>query len=259
MGKRKKLGLACGCGGSKGIALVGALKAFEEEGIQFDVVAGTSIGSVVGAMVAFGYSSDDMLGLVDRSGLKSVSFAANDVLVEGSTLEFARFLVGDKGFSDTKLPFAAVATDLDTGEEVLLTEGDMPEALAASCAIPPVFRPIKRDGRRLVDGAFVNAVPADVVRRLGADVVISINLSHIASNCVGKNALDGVYPENGVKEGDRLHQAYEFSDIVISPDLAEFSTSDITRLDEMYSIGYDEAKLNMDAVKKLLRTHGLLV
>ena len=250
--KHIRLGLALGAGGAKGAALIGALKAFEEEGIKFDIVAGTSIGSVVGALYALGLDTEDMLSLLNEYGVTDAKKLLEYKFKGMSVQDGIGMLVGDKNFEDTELPFAAVATDLNTGEEVVMKHGALAVSLAASSAIPPIFRPVGRMNRRLVDGTFVNATPADVVKEMGADVVISINLTSVASNAVGKATLDMMYKGHGVVEADRLVKMNEYSDYIISPDLSAFKSTDVDKLDEMYSVGYAAAVQNMFAVKQLL-------
>lgn len=251
--KNFKIGLALGSGGAKGTALIGALRAFEEENLSFDIIAGTSIGSVVGALYARGYSSDDMMNLKDESGFDDPrSLLALSLGASSLKNAISRF-IGGAYFSDLKKPFTAVATNLDSGEEVDMSSGDLASALAGSCAIPPVFRAVNRDGIRLVDGAFVNYVPSDVVSRGGADAVISINLGKWQDdNSRIKRILDEVYPENGVKLANRSKACYEFSDIVIEPDLTEFKSSSIHSLDEMYLRGYTAAKSRIGEIVQII-------
>ena len=165
--KRKntlRLGLALGSGGAKGMAHLGALKAFEEEGIRFDVVAGTSIGSIVGALYAKGYSSSDMVEIVQSLSVKEFSKNLRPRADMGFAEEFlSGYVEGD--ISELPLPFAAWATDEETNEGVLLDSGSTARALTASSAMPPFFRAVEIGGKRLADGAFTNAIPADVARR----------------------------------------------------------------------------------------------
>ncbi|MBO4572931.1 MAG: patatin-like phospholipase family protein [Clostridia bacterium] len=255
--KHVRLGLALGSGGAKGAALIGAMKAFEEENIKFDLVAGTSIGSIVGGMVALGYTSDDIMNVIKQYGAddpKQLVF----MKLKGESLDsLLDVVLGEKTFDDTVIPFCAVAADLNTGEEVDMKNGKLSTAMAASSAIPPVFRPVGRNNRKLVDGAFVNAVPADVVKKMGADVVVSINLTSVAMNSVGKATLDVMYKGHGIAEQNRLHQLKDYSDLIIDPDLAAFSTGDVTALNQMYSIGYAAAKDKMPEIKALLKKHGV--
>ena len=251
--RKKKLGLALGSGGAKGMALLGALKALEEENIEFDVVAGTSIGSVIGALYAKGYTVGDMLRLKDSLGVKDPQNVLLFFLGGQGLTGVMRRVTGGAYFDDLIKPFRAVATDLITGEEIDIGTGDVSTAIAASSAIPPAFRPVERDGRRLVDGAYVNSVPADVVKALGADKILGIDLgADIDTNENIKRALDELYPENGVKLGKKNEQCYKFSDYVLTPDLKKYTGADITRLDEMYDIGYEEARNKMNFVKAAL-------
>lgn len=252
--KKPKLGLALGSGGAKGAAILGVLKAFEEENIEFDVVAGTSIGSVVGALYAKGYTVGDMTRLKDSIRIEDPQNLLMLYLGGTGLTGIMRKITGGAYFDDLVKPFRAVATDLDSGEEVVMGYGEVSTAIAASSAIPPAFRPVVRDGRRLVDGAFVNYVPADVTRTLGAERVISVNLgTGNDTNQSIKKTLDEMYPENGVRLQNRSRQCYEYSDLVIAPPLDGFSSADVRRLDDMYEIGYKEAKKRMDEVLKTIK------
>ena len=173
------LGLALGSGGAKGMAHLGALKAFAEEGLSFSVVTGTSIGSIVGALYAKGYSWADMTSVVDS--VDRGEFAKNlRPFADLSPIEafLEQYLEGD--FSSLALPFACCATDGGSNECVVLREGKLARALTASSAIPPFFRGVDIGGRKYYDGAFSNAVPADVCREMGAEVVVGIDLSAYA-------------------------------------------------------------------------------
>ena len=247
-------GLALGSGGAKGAALIGAIKAFEEDEIDFDVAAGTSIGSVIGALYAQGFLSDDRLNLTAEFGLDdptSLLFAAAGMR---SLKDALGRIFGGATFDDLRKPFCAVATNLDTGEETDIVSGDIASALAGSSAIQPVFKAVVRNGIRLVDGAFVNSVPADVVKNLGADYVVSINLSRgISDNSHIKRFLDGMYPENGVPVMIRNRACYEYSDVVIEPELGEYPASSINKFYEIYAAGYAAAKEKTGEIKKALR------
>lgn len=251
--KHKKLGLALGSGGARGMAHLGALKAFEEEGIEFDVVAGTSIGSVIGALYAKGYTVGDMLRLKDSLGVSDPQNILLFYLGGTGLVGIMRRVTGGAYFDDLVKPFRAIATDLISGEEVVIGSGDVSTAIAASSAIPPAFRPVLRDGRRLVDGAYVNSVPADAVKSLGAEKILGIDLgAETDTNLKIKKSLDDLYPENGVKLGKKSEKGYKYSDYVLAPDLKNVSGADVLRLDEIYAVGYDEAKKKMNEIKAAL-------
>ena len=176
--KKKKIGIALGGGGVKGSVHLGALRAFEEEGISFDVVAGTSIGSIVGALYARGLSWREIEGVILNSTLSDVKSLIVSRLSGMGVDGIISAMTGGVEFSDLKLPFGAVAVDLDSGEEIVFTKGNLIKSIGASSAIPPYFNAVEIDGRRYVDGAFANIIPCDVAKSLGADVVIGIDLSN---------------------------------------------------------------------------------
>lgn len=254
--KKKKLGLALGSGGAKGMAHVGILRAFDEEGISFDCVAGTSIGSVIGAMYAAGYSSASMIKYLDELDFFAAQTIVKLTLTGKSVEDIFGDVIGGSSFDDLLIPFAAVATDLKTGEEVVIKSGSVAKAMRASSAIPPVLKPASVNGKMLIDGAYVNSVPSDVVKNMGADIVIGVNLSaHLPFNDRIKAALDEKYPDNGVKICDRAMAGRVYSDVLLTPDLQDYSSATVSKakLNEIYEIGYETAKSKMSEITGLLK------
>lgn len=182
--RRPKVGLALSGGGARGLAHVGVLKALEEHGIPIDVLAGTSMGGVIAAGYAAGFSPNDievearrlasirqLIGLVDRT-------VPRGGLLQGNKLtEYFCEWVGDKTFDQLRCPLGLVAVDIKGQKRVVLREGSVVEAMRASMSIPGLFAPVERDGQLLVDGGLMDNLPAGVVRELGADVVIAVDLS----------------------------------------------------------------------------------
>jgi NTE family protein len=191
---KPKLGLVLGSGSARGWAHIGVIRALEEAGIRPDIVCGCSVGAFVGAAYADGdldklekwvteLTWQDVLGLLDVGG--------SGGLIKGEKLIafFEKHFV-DVDMAALPLPFACVATDLETGREIWLREGSTAAAVRASIALPGLFAPVARDGRLLVDGGLVNPVPVSLARALGADVVIAVDLG---SDVVGKS----LRPANG--------------------------------------------------------------
>jgi len=253
--KHKKIGLALGSGGAKGFALIGALKAFEEEGIKFDIVAGTSIGSIVGGLYACGHGWKEMLSFLKEYDVENMTPARLLLMkMKGySVTSLLSEILGGKEFEDAEIPFAAVATNVNSGEEVVMKHGDIASAMAASGAIVPPFKAVERRGVKLVDGAFVNAVPADVVKDMGADFVIAVSLSNILSNEGIKIGLDSVYKGNKIPICDRLTKGLSAADVVISPDLSGFRSTSLSGANEMFSIGYEAALSAIPEIKEKLK------
>jgi NTE family protein len=178
-GHRKRVGLALGGGGARGMAHVGVIRVLERAEIPIDCIAGTSVGSLVGAAYAAGLRDGrltqmalnvrwrDLARLVwPRQGI--VSFDKMETFLAG--------VMSDPDFGDLDIPYAAVAADLSTGEVVVLRQGRVARAVRASCSIPGIVTPVEIDGRLLIDGGVVNNLPISVVRELGADVVIAVGL-----------------------------------------------------------------------------------
>lgn len=240
-----KLGLALGSGGAKGFAHLGAIRAFEENGIEFDVVGGTSIGSVVGAFYADGYSSTDIFELlkkVDVGEIANLFMIGMDV--SGLTGVIDR-TIGEKNIEELKKPFVAVATEIDSGLARQFTEGSTALALSASASIPPFFKPVVIGNERFVDGAFSDSIPADYVKQLGADYIVGIDLS---TPEVKQGLLSKLFPTYEKKVDDPKKAGYDFSNTMIHPDLTGFTSTSFRRASEMYEIGYTAA---LSAVPKI--------
>jgi len=178
-----KIGLALGSGSARGWAHIGVIKALTEAGIHVDYVAGTSVGAVVGAVYASGRidSFKDVVLQLDWKKIASfldVVFPKSGLIDGNRIAEFIRSHVGEKNIEDLSLPFCAVSTDLATGNEVVFQDGDIIEAVRASISVPGVFTPVRKSGAILVDGGLVNPVPVSVVREMGADLVIAVDLNH---------------------------------------------------------------------------------
>ena len=174
------LGLALGSGSARGLAHIGVLKVLEREGLPIDLIAGTSIGALIGGAYAIGLSVEEIEAIALATSFRRlVSFVdvalPTRALVNGKRIEdFIREIADGRTFADTRVPFACVAVDVTNGREVVLREGDLATAIRASISTPVVFAPVEHEGRLLVDGAVLNAVPVDVVREMGADVVIAV-------------------------------------------------------------------------------------
>ena len=244
---KKKLGLALGSGGAKGMAHIGALKAFEENGIEFDVVAGASIGSIVGAFYANAYRADEILHLLETVNFKEIT---NMFMVKMDTVGLEDVInryIGDLSFDELKKPFACTATDYRTGEEVDLKSGSVAKALCASSSYPPFFKPVNLDGRLLVDGAFSNAVPADLVREMGANYVVGIDLSAIKKE--KKSFIGEWLTKMPFEYGNTSEKGYRDSDIMLKPPLSQYSAASFAGLHEMYEIGYETALREIPTIR----------
>ena len=186
-----KVGLALGSGAARGWAHIGVIKALSEKNIKIDYVAGTSIGALVGAV----FASGKLLALEDiiiKLDWKQIAYffdikIPRSGLIDGKKItNFIRSHINKRMIEDLPIPFCAVTTDIQTGNEIIINSGDIIEAVRASISVPGIFTPMKKDDMILVDGGLVNPVPISVVRNMGADYVIAVDLNH---NLIHKNNL----------------------------------------------------------------------
>ena len=180
--KRPKIGLALGSGGSRGLAHIGVIKVLEENNIPIDFIAGSSIGAMVGGFYAAGLSIKEIEEIALSTNWRRVFSILFDPhlkqgLIGGEKLKtFIENYINGKKFEDCKVPFVTVATDLKTGEVVVLNKGEIAQAIRTSISIPLVFKPAEINGRMLVDGGLSAPVPVEIVRGMGADIIIAVNL-----------------------------------------------------------------------------------
>jgi NTE family protein len=180
---RPKVGLALGSGSARGLAHIGVIRAIEDAGIEVDFIAGTSMGALIGAIHAAGKLDELETTFLAFDWKKTVSFF--DVVLPKSGLldgvkisELVRAHLHADAIETLPKPFAAVATDIVSGEEVVLRSGDVIEAVRASISVPGIFTPVRINGHILVDGGLTNPVPVSTVRAMGADIVIAVDLNH---------------------------------------------------------------------------------
>ena len=178
-----KVGLALGSGSARGLAHIGVLRAIEEAGIEVDIIAGTSMGALVGAVYAAGKLNELEATFQSFDWKKTVSFfdvvLPKSGLLDGAKVsDLVREHVQSMRIEALPKSFAAVATDIASGEEVTIARGDVIDAVRASISVPGVFTPMRVNGRILVDGGLVNPVPVSVARAMGADIVIAVDLNH---------------------------------------------------------------------------------
>ena len=189
-----KVGLALGSGSARGWAHIGVFRALAEAGIRVDCVAGTSVGALVGAVFASGKLDaleEVVLGLDWKqiACFFDVVFPKSGLIDGKKVADFVRSHMREENIEDLPIPFGAVATDLATGHEVVAQSGDVIEAIRASISVPGIFTPVRKDGTVLVDGGLVNPVPVSVVREMGADFVVAVDLNHdiVAKRGVGRS------------------------------------------------------------------------
>jgi NTE family protein len=182
-GRRPRVGLALGSGSARGLAHLGVIRAIEDAGIEVGFIAGTSMGALIGAIRAAGKLGELEATFLDFDWKKTASFfdvvLPKSGLLDGNKVsELVRAHIHADAIETLPIPFAAVATDIVSGEEVIIRSGDVIEAVRASISVPGIFTPVRSNGRVLVDGGITNPVPVSTVRAMGADIVIAVDLNH---------------------------------------------------------------------------------
>lgn len=258
-GRGPRLGLALSGGAARGAAHVGVLKVFREEGVRVDCVAGTSAGALVGGAFASGMSLEE-LGEIARDmrwrdfGRVTISKLGIQSNVRMESYVRARFPT--TRFEELAVPFAAVATDLLTGAPVVMRdEGDVAFAIRASCALPGWYVPVTDEhGRQLVDGGLVANLPTAVVRALGADVVVGVDVNHEGAKFLGvPTSVVGVLLQSIIlmQRTAAVHQR-QLADVVISPRVGHIRWDEMARSDELIAAGEEAARAALKTVRELL-------
>ena len=252
------IGLALGGGFARGIAHVGVLKVLEEEGIPVRMVAGTSVGALIGAAYCSGVTVDELTAMAHnvrfttfaRWTLSRCGFASNDRMISFLT----RFLKV-KTFEDLRIPLGVTATDFNTGEGVVFHSGSMIDPVRASCAYPGMFLPVQIRGRYLVDGMLSHPVPTRPVREMGADRVLAVHLKGTWANGGPPRHLFDVIGQSFAIAQDAMSALWrQAADLVIEPDVAGFAYDDFKRADELIRVGEVAMRQALPEVRKWLAT-----
>jgi NTE family protein len=258
---RKKVGLALSGGAARGFAHLGVLKVLAEHDIPIDFIAGTSAGSFAGAAAACGLSAEEIIKFGHKIGwlkMGGFSFSPKGILTNAPMGVFIKQNFPFQRFEDLPTPFAAVACDLETGEEIILRDkGDLVFAIRASCALPGVFMPLEDEkGRKLIDGGVVAPVPTRAVKKLGAEFIIAVDVISSGATYWGSPAtLLGVFFQSAMMllRTAAKHQHYR-ADVVIIPQIAHLRPDEIGKIDEFIKAGEEAAMEKIDEIKKLVFT-----
>lgn len=239
--KQKKIGLALSGGGTKGFAYIGAQKAFEELGLKFDAICGTSTGSLFGAFMAHGYSSAEMQKIANSLDKKDIKL--NVIPFAPSKTDGIQKIItaniGDININQLKTPFCAVAVNMKNGEEVHFRNGNLAKCVAGSCAVPIIFSPVEYDGKVLADGGLLNNIPSNAARLMGCDYVVAIDLSSNRGNGTDSLKLfDQAVSAISIMIKSNSIKGKVSADILLSPNLKRFKSSKLEGTEQMIEEGY---------------------
>ncbi len=255
-----KIGLALGAGSARGFAHIGVLKALDEAGFKADVVAGTSAGSLVGVFYAAGFTPWQMeevaLKLRDVE-VADFSSASKRGMFAGDALQkLVNDFVKGAPMERLKLPFAAVASNLKTGETVTLRTGDTGAAVRASCSIPGVFVPAVIGGVELVDGSLVSPLPVKAARSLGADFVIGVDVGSKPSNNVHSGLYEVLLQSFEIMGRSITALEAQTADFMIRPDTLRFVSTDFSARKDLIQAGYEAGLKAVGELRTRLGTRG---
>jgi NTE family protein len=254
---RPKIALVLGGGAARGFAHVGVIRVLEREKIPIDMVIGTSVGSLIGAIyandlnsfelewTAFSLEKDDVFDYALMSAFTGMGPVKGDKLEE-----FVKKKIPVANIENLKLPYAAVATDLNRGTRVVLDRGSVARAVRASSAIPGVFSPVEYQGRLLVDGGVVDNIPISVARAKGADIVIAVDISENVTNFNITNLVDVMLQSVNIMFSENVGYRKKDADVLITPNVGNVGMLDFSQKKRCMQAGIEAAERAMPGIKK---------
>lgn len=252
-GAKPTVALCLGGGGARGFAHIGAIRAFEESGIEFDLCVGTSVGSILGALYCAGVSWGDMMRVGEALDMKEVHngviFTPNDPSKIG---RIVANVIGDADIENLPKKFAAVAVDLIEGKQVVLDKGKVSTVCSASCCVPLFFRPVVYDGKHLVDGGLLNNIPSDVCKMLGADKVVTVDINSTRGGGTSElGVIDVLKATFSIMSANSSLMGIRHSDVLVAVDTSPYRSTSKNGYEDMIALGYEAAKAQIENIKAL--------
>jgi NTE family protein len=251
-----RVGLALSGGASRGIAHIGVIQALIDNGIKIDFLSGTSIGAMVGALYAFGIPIEDIHRRAREMSwlsISSVKISKTALLSNRVIGEIIEDFLEDANIEDALIPLAIVTTDISRGKKVILHSGNVSRAVMASTAIPGIFSPIYIDGRLLVDGFLVDNVPVSILKEMGADVTIGVNLGTLKEYREPKGIINIIMNAFDIAIDANTSLTSQDADVLIVPKLSEIELNDSMRSTVLYDEGYSAALFSLSKIKNVIQ------
>ena len=260
---KKKLGFALGAGGARGIAHIGFLQAMEEEKLRPDFISGSSMGSIVGACYAKGMTPEEMKTIIRQLKMGDIVDLGFLPLTKLGLMKWTKVrrmmssFLENCSFSDLKIPFSCVAVDIKSGKLKVFDEGNVVDAILASSSMPTVFRPVEKDGMLLVDGGVLCRVPIKEVKKMGAEVVVAIDvLGKIKEVEKVPNMISLITRVYDIMDANRTEshrrQSKKTVDIWLEPEMGDISQYKVKYYEEAYLAGYRIGKENAEKIRACL-------
>lgn len=249
--KPAKIALVLGAGASKGFAHIGVIKVLENNKIPVHMVVGTSAGSFVGSFYAYGFNAYQLQKIaleIKKTDIVDLIFPDNG-FIQGIKLEtYVNKMLNNTVMEKLKIPFYAVATDIQTGEEIVFGKGNTGTAVRASCSIPGVFTPVKIGNKFYVDGGVVSPVAVDAAKKLGADVVIAVDISSDNQSPPPQTTIETLLQSVNIMYSKLSISQLAKADVVIKPKVGHISSYDFDKRHEAIMEG---EKAALDALPKI--------
>jgi NTE family protein len=247
---QKEVGLALGGGAVLGAAHIGALRALDEHGYRFSHISGTSIGSMIGALLAFGKNWKEIEEIaLDLSWYKAArpTISKMGILSNEKLGQSIRSIIGEVSFENASLPLYIVASDIATGEKVVISSGDVTEAIMASTCVPGIFAPVEIGDRMLVDGGVSENVPIKVLEEHGVSPIIAVDLMTQHTYKRPKNIFEVLINSFSFTLATSVMAYKDAEDVlIISPELSDYNSIDIKNIPELIDRGYEAASLSLE-------------
>jgi NTE family protein len=257
MEDRPHTGLVLGAGSARGLAHIGVMQVLLENNIPFDFIVGSSMGAMVGGIYACGtdlYMLQKVAENMDANIFYDVHIPHMGFMKGRKVMEFLHLLTKKKTFDDLKVPLAVVATDLVSGQRVVIDDGSVADAVRASISIPGIFHPVNRDDMVLVDGAVSDRLPVEPAKIKGAEVVIAVDVTFgEGKEVVIRNALDVILASLDILQKQQFDLISPSADILIQPEVGGFSPRDFDQADKIIDLGRKAAEAKIEEIKSKLK------
>ena len=243
VGRSRTVGIAFGGGSLHGIAHVGVLKALAEKGLQFQFIAGTSVGAIIGVLAAaqLSYTEIDQIARrIEWPGMMNLSLSGKGLMQNAKLRTLIDTALSSRRLEQLPIPFGAVATDVATGERIVIRKGPAGTAVEASCSVPVFFQPVKIDGRDLVDGGLTEPVPVIAVREMGAEVVIGVDVAFRPDEDGFRGLTGFAFQTMHIMANALIKEQIQHADVAISMNLHKLIGKDNSH-DQLIAAGYSAA------------------
>lgn len=257
MSSKPYVALVLGAGSARGLAHIGVIQVLLEHKVNFGVIVGSSMGAMVGGIYACGtdiYMLDRMVEHMNHGVLYDVNLPRLGFMAGRKISTFLDLLTKKKTFDQLDIPLLVVATDLVTGERVVIDQGSVAQAIRASISIPGIFRPVRDGERILVDGAVTDRLPVIPARQRGADIIIAVDVTFCeGKQVVIRNTWDVIMTSLDILQKQQFNTASSQADILIQPAVGGYLPQDFNRSRELVDLGREATLSKIEEIKKVIR------